>query len=289
MRITLVRLELELLETGGITAPEHASAAAVDLPLATDPAGNPWYPPTSLAGAMRRLLGPSADRLLGYEADDAGRASSIRVLATHVQVPQHRRPTLRVRNAMDRERGAPRATFLFSSEALPVGSTVEVQLRWDDASDSDLTAVLEALSSWRPVLGRGGTVGHGRCRVTRLGNRTLDLDDDSDLLDWLCTDGPDLFEAITLEDQHDQGAADLLLDVRWRIADALHIGTEEPEADSGEGPRVSPMLRDGDDAVVPGSIWKGVLRARCEYILRSIDDGHDKLPGDGHEAARWRT
>jgi len=20
-----------------------------------------------------------------------------------------------------------------------------------------------------------------------------------------------------------------------------------------------------------------------------VDDGHDKLPGDGHEAARWRT
>ena len=277
MRITLIRLELELLETGGIIAPEHASAT-VDLPLATDAAGNPWYPPTSLAGAMRRLLGPDADRLLGYETDDAGRASAIRVLATHVQVPQGRQPTRRVRNAMDRERGAPRATFLFSSEALPAGSTVEVQLRWDDASDSDLAAVLEALSSWRPVLGRGGTVGHGRCRVTRLGNRTLDLDDDADLLDWLCTDGPDLFETITLADQHDRGAADLPLDVRWRIADALHIGTEEPEADLGEGPQVSPMLRDGDDAVVPGSTWKGVLRARCEYVLRSLGVGAC-LPG----------
>jgi len=23
--------------------------------------------------------------------------------------------------------------------------------------------------------------------------------------------------------------------------------------------------------------------------IATIDDGHDKLPGDGHEAARWRT
>ncbi len=269
MRITLIRLELELLETGGITAPENASPD-IDLPLATDPAGNPWYPPTSLAGAMRRLLGPDADRLLGYETGDAGRASAIRVLATHVRLPEGLRPARRVRNAMDRERGAPRATFLFSSEALPVGSTVEVQLRWDDPSGSDLTAVLEALSSWRPVLGRGGTVGHGRCRVARLGNRTLDLDDDTDLLDWLCSDGPDLFETVTLEDQSDQSALDLLLDVWWRIADALHIGAEEAEADPDDGPRSSRVRRDGDDAVVPGSTWKGVLRARCEYILRSL-------------------
>ena len=26
-----------------------------------------------------------------------------------------------------------------------------------------------------------------------------------------------------------------------------------------------------------------------ERRLLASDDGHDKLPGDGHEAARWRT
>ena len=29
---------------------------------------------------------------------------------------------------------------------------------------------------------------------------------------------------------------------------------------------------------------------KCSPSLgRATDDGHDKLPGDGHEAARWRT
>lgn len=272
MQIALIRMTLLLLESGGVTAPEQG-VDEVHLPLARDGAGGPWYPPTSVAGSLRRLLGePDAARLMGTEDGHVGRASAIRVLGTRVRPGAGRGPARRVRNAMDRCRGAPRATFLFSSEVLPAGAAVEVRLRWDDPAEADLEMLLAALRTWCPVLGRGGSIRQGRCRVAAIGTRVLDLGDDDDLLDWLSIDGPSLFDAIAVVEHPEPARPELLLDVRWYLRDALHVGGADDES-AGELPRVSRVLTEGGECLVPGSTWKGVLRARCEYILRSVGVG----------------
>ncbi|MBA2324543.1 MAG: hypothetical protein H0V92_11215 [Pseudonocardiales bacterium] len=269
MKIVLIRLRLLLLEPGGVSAPELATDD-LDLPLAFDRCRNlPVLPPTSLAGAMRRIPGIDPDAVFGYERGETGQASAVRVLGTAVTTPAVRTPR-RVRTAMDRHRRAPRPHALFSSEVLPVGTTIEAFLRWDDPEPDQLAALLKALPGWRPLVGRGVTVGQGRARVCALGSREIDLADDADLLHWLTVPGPEQFSKIPMSDSNDHPDQEHWIDVRWRIADALHVGGGEPEPDH-DGPMVARVLRDGETFVVPGSTWKGVLRSRCEYILRSLD------------------
>lgn len=278
MTITLIRFTLELLEPGGITAPEHTTDD-LDLPLARDPrdpGGTPVIPPTSIAGALRRLPGIDPNRLFGHEqpGDQNGQASAVWVLGTTVALPHATTPQTSHRNAMDRHRGAPRTHHLYSSEHLPAGTTIEVQLRWDDPDPTDLRAFLTALRAWRPLLGHGVSIGHGAARVTALGHRTLDLDTPADLRLWLATRGPDLFttlttDTVTAPESPTTTETVALLDIHWRVADALHIGTGNPTTDS-TGHHTATITRDGTTPVVPGSAWKGVLRARCEYVLRSI-------------------
>lgn len=263
-----MKLRLTLREAGGVSAPEKADGP-FDLPLAATPDGTPWYPPTSVAGALRRLVDPAdADRLFGFEQDAGnGQVSAIRVLAAAVTLPAGRTAERRVRNAMDRERGAPRTHHLFASEALPAGSTVEVCLRWDHAAEDDRTAVLAALRRWRPTLGRGATVGQGRAEVTALGSKVLRLGRPKDLANWLCATGPELFAQVQLEQVTPPSESEPLLDVHFRIADALHVGGVASRDDPD---RVARVLSEGGEFMVPGSAWKGVLRARCEYVLRSL-------------------
>ena len=273
MRITLIRLVLTLVEPGGVTAPEHGTDD-LDLPLARDPEGAPWVPPTSVAGIMRRIPGIDADTLFGYETDTSGQSSTIHVLGTSVRLPDGLQPHRRGRNAMDRRRGAPRATHLFTSEVLPRGSLVEVYLRWNNAPKDNLAAFMKAVATWRPLIGRGASTGLGRCRSSALGERTLNLGRTSELVEWLTHTGPDLFAGIPVAALDQDANEELLLDIRWRIADALHIGSGKGSGksvrDPGSGPEIATVVGGKDAPEAPGSSWKGLLRARCEYILRSI-------------------
>ena len=56
-------------------------------------------------------------------------------------------------------------------------------------------------------------------------------------------------------------------DVRFRIVDALHIGTGDARTDEHDR-QVACVLRDAGGPVVPGSTLKGVLRSRVEYVCR---------------------
>jgi CRISPR/Cas system CSM-associated protein Csm3 (group 7 of RAMP superfamily) len=55
------------------------------------------------------------------------------------------------------------------------------------------------------------------------------------------------------------------------IAGPLRVGSGEPPEPAGDqGQQVTPMLRVGEQFVLPGSGLKGLLRSRAEYILRSV-------------------
>jgi CRISPR/Cas system CSM-associated protein Csm3 (group 7 of RAMP superfamily) len=62
-----------------------------------------------------------------------------------------------------------------------------------------------------------------------------------------------------------------LLRVAMRITGPLRVGSGKPaEATGGDGQKVTPMFRDGDRYILPGTGLKGLLRSRAEFILRSV-------------------
>jgi CRISPR/Cas system CSM-associated protein Csm3 (group 7 of RAMP superfamily) len=273
MRVTLVRLVIAFVEPGGVSDPQQATKE-VDLPIAWDPRAKkdevrPVIPVTSVAGALRRAPGIAAD-LVGYAqpGTQEGAPSRIRILHTEVKMPNGSGVEVRTRNAMDRKRGAPRAKHLFAAEQLPEGTQVEVLMTWRDASGNETADFLKALRAFRTRLGRGASVGNGECRAVGVGFRTLDLTDRADLETWLGASGPELFATIPLDAIADAEPPPPLVEVWWRVADALHVGAGEPVEVGGR--KVAQMLRIGSAPSVPGTAWKGILRSRCEYVLRSL-------------------
>lgn len=267
----LFKAVLELQQPGGVAAPEQRTAQpGIDLPMARTPAGAIHVPATSVAGSFRDHLAdhPQLVALLGPAPDsDTPASSALRFLGTHVTATGSRS---RGRTAIERERAAAAAPTLRSSEVLDPGSRIELFLQLDDPSlRDDVTA---ALHTWQPYIGGGRSTGRGRAALTTLRERTLDLAMPGDRRTWLTTRGPDLF------DDQNTSAIDLpepaepepFLQARWRIADGLHIGTGRPD-DTVEEQITEVVYDHRRRPVIPGTTWKGVLRARCEFILRSLD------------------
>jgi CRISPR/Cas system CSM-associated protein Csm3 (group 7 of RAMP superfamily) len=157
----------------------------------------------------------------------------------------------------------------------------------DEPAVIDLYALLEGelsagdqglLASWRPEIGRDRTRGGGLARLRAIGYRTYDLNQDSDLRDWLEAAGPGRFTALT---QIPATAAPdpALLDAEFRIAAALHVGTG-----SRRDKNAAVRTRD-DKPLVPATTWKGLFRARAGYIIRSCwgeDTACTSQTGCGH-------
>ncbi|WP_217130048.1 RAMP superfamily CRISPR-associated protein [Streptomyces sp. AC558_RSS880] len=286
--IHLLRAELELTTPGGVTAPESLTIGSVlrpDLPIATDGWGNPYVPGTSLAGSLRDHT-PEDERetLFGTveQAEDGAAtkvvASTVRVLGTRLELPVVER-TVRRRTAVDRHRAAAQENTLHSRELLPAGTKLLVWLRID--TDMVRSAVVDTfidrLTTWRPYIGGGRTTGYGHARLLRVLHRGIDLGTAEGVSAWLLSGGPDLVDdrATVVYDHAERGGATPappLFDhpLRFRVADALHIGSgERLERTNRTG--VATVLRGTDGLpLVPGTMWKGVLRARCEFVLRSV-------------------
>ena len=104
---------------------------------------------------------------------------------------------------------------------------------------------------------------------------TLRLDDPADLHRWLTVSGPELARAVATTEVTAAGRAAAgpppLARVPARITGPLRVGSgKPPEATGSQGQQVTPMFRDGDRYVLPGTGLKGLLRSRAEYILRSV-------------------
>jgi CRISPR/Cas system CSM-associated protein Csm3 (group 7 of RAMP superfamily) len=141
------------------------------------------------------------------------------------------------------------------------------------------TALLEALATWQPVIGRRRTNGWGRAAVTSIRYGRVDLGDDEHLVRWLIGGGPALVDAFATVpvDPAPVSSAIEVLRVRWAVVDGLHIGTGEPVAlaadagnDRGRTMEVADVVARDQVAYVPASSWRGVFRAHAGFILRSL-------------------
>ncbi|MGH4021256.1 MAG: RAMP superfamily CRISPR-associated protein [Pseudonocardiaceae bacterium] len=286
--IGLIRIDLVLESAGGVTAPELD--AAVDLPLSRRRGGQGsddtaddevWVPPTSLAGSLRAHVGDDAERWFGSAPPVAGPAaegqrhepSRVRFLGSQTTLPSS--PAVRRSTAVDPRRGSALVSTLRSREVAPAGTTVSLFLRLDLPPDTDdLDEFADAVASWRPIIGRGRSTGHGQATVTRIAWRRLDLRTTEGLRLWLTAGRDGLFPAAdgwqgvrtpaTPPDPEPE------LDLRFSIVDALHLGAGSTT--SQDGRTRNAIEREAGAPLLPGTTWKGMLRSRCGYILRSC--GH---------------
>lgn len=273
--VSFVVFVLRFAEPGGVTVPGTGDDEAQAM-LDTGPGKRAQLPGTSLAGALREMVGAAR----GTETEQAwfgplldtgveARASRIWVLGSRRRDEAAGEVVRSTR--IDRRRGAADSNTLRAEQVLPPGAEFEAFLRWDDADAAEVADLAGLIAAWRPLIGRGVSRGRGRCEVIEVRHGTLRLDDPGDLLRWLTLSGPDLARAVAAEPVavdvagHD---ADLLFRVPVRITGPWRIGTgEKPPKNSGEA---IPLRRLGGKPVVPGSSVKGLLRSRAEFILRSV-------------------
>ncbi|WP_283135334.1 RAMP superfamily CRISPR-associated protein [Rhizohabitans arisaemae] len=263
MKVTLLRVDLELTSPGGVAAPETAATEHPQLPIARDPYGRPHIPATSIAGSLRAHAGQAAVELFGTVGEKT-LASPVRLIGTAVQD----QVVSRARTAVDRHRAAPARNSLRRSQHLAPGTRITVYLRLDE--DRLLPELLDLLARWRPGIGGGRSVGFGRARVTGVRGRTVDLGTPDGLRAWLGEGGPGMYgdtatEPIALPETAPETPE--VLRSHWEIVDGLHIGGGTRDEDT----KRALLVRSGGLPMVPGSTWKGILRSRCEFILGSLD------------------
>ncbi|MGH8880175.1 MAG: RAMP superfamily CRISPR-associated protein, partial [Stackebrandtia sp.] len=287
--IGLIRIDLVLQSAGGVSAPELD--AAVDLPLSrrrgqSRPDGTTddevWIPPTSLAGSLRAHVGDDAERWFGSAPPVAGsrgdgrrlEPSRVRFLGSQTTLPSD--PAVRCSTAVDPRHGSALASTLRSREVAPKGTTVSLFLRLDQLPGTDdLDEFANAVTTWRPIIGRGRSTGHGRARVSRIAWRRLDLRTTAGLRLWLTAGRDGLFPAADGWQEVRTPTAppdpESELDLRFTIVGALHLGAGTTRRSDGGRTR-NEIEQEAGAPLLPGTTWKGLLRSRCGYVLRSC--GH---------------
>jgi CRISPR/Cas system CSM-associated protein Csm3 (group 7 of RAMP superfamily) len=298
--VSFIRFLLRFTEPGAVSIP-GLPGRGEDVPWGrerahlladTDPWGRPHLPGTSLAGVLREMVrhaegqqiadawfGHLLDPGTGDPAEVDAQASLIWVLGTRpvdtdggelTTVPTQ----IRASTAISRERGAAEENTLRVEELLPVGTRFEVFLRWDDAPVADLERLLARLAAWRPMIGRGVSRGRGQCTIENIRHGVLRLDSPEGLHHWLTISGPGLARKVAVT-PYQTGTASAqpepLLRLTMKIIGPLRVGSGEPPEPAGDDAQhVTPVFRDGDDYLLPGTGLKGLIRSRAEFILRSV-------------------
>ncbi|GGL05139.1 RAMP superfamily CRISPR-associated protein [Mangrovihabitans endophyticus] len=278
MKLTLVHIALTLRTDGAVAAPETTdqNTAPTDpeadrnrLPAARDGHGRLHTPGTSLAGLLRAHLGEHSTALLGPPPDTKSLTTSpLRILGTTTTPPTIDGTTAgtiwRGQTAVDRRRAAPAVTTLRTAELLPAGTTIDLYLRLDHP-DAHWPALAEHLTTWQPQIGRGHTTGRGHTDTTTIRYGTLDLDQPDDLHTWLTRGGPDLVRHVATTDLTVTPEPNATITVDFHVHGELHVGTGDKPAGT------TPALRDGHRRpIIPGTTWKGILRARATWILAHL-------------------
>lgn len=277
MIITVLKAVITV-DAGWAVGAADEGVAGLDRELLLDTAGDPWVPPSSLAGSLRaHLAGHGADeRLMGSRAPvgttrpRGAPGSTLNPSALWLLGTQTRRPgppgssqppatTVEANTAVDPRRQAVRPQSLRHSRVVDEPAVIELCAQFDGKlSASDL----ELLASWHPQVGRDRTRGGGAARLQSLGYRAYDLSDSNDLRAWLEEPGAGRFNALT-DVSVTARADDILVDEEFDIVDALHIGT------GSRRDKTSLTRARGGQPLVPASTWKGLFRARSGYIIRT--------------------
>jgi RAMP superfamily len=165
--------------------------------------------------------------------------------------------------AINRERGAAAAGPLRFSRLAADGGTLTVYLRHDPGRFPLTGDDLRLIASWQPAIGRDRTKGCGRATLTRLRHGPVDPATPEGASTWLSHSGPGLFETVATRDVPCGGPAGKpWLEASFAIVDGLLTSDGLPG-------KVARSRRRGGKPLIPGSTWKGIIRARAEYIIRS--------------------
>lgn len=253
---------------------------AIDRDILLDTAGWPWVPGSSLAGSLRAHLAaaaPPADvRLMGRRpagtpdadlgSDEEDTASPLSIVGCAFS-PADGAPAAELeiagQTAVDRDRGAAAPGSLRFSRIAASGGTLTVYLRHDGADDRPLTGDdLALISRWQPAIGRDRTKGGGRAALSQLKHGTIDPATPAGARTWLSHSGPGLFDAVATQVITGRSGDQPWLDAGFEIEDGLLTWDGIP------GPVARSRQRLGRP-LLPGSAWKGIIRSRTEFIVRS--------------------
>ena len=272
--ITFLLIDIDV-EPGWAVGSVPLNDPTLDRDVLVDHNGCPWVPGSSLAGSLRAHLAAIDQRqgttletdLMGarptQHREDLAAVSPLWVLGTRFTPATAPQPLLEVvgQTRIDRRRGAAAAKSLRSSRTVSSGGTLTAYLRYDGELTTDH---LSALARWQPAIGRDRTTGGGRATLRRLREGIIDPAKAKDMRIWLEHSGEALVEAVARENVVIPAAVcKPWLTAAFTIEDALLVGDPRPT-----GPAMS-RTRNGQH-IVPGSAWKGLIRSRVEYILRSL-------------------
>jgi CRISPR/Cas system CSM-associated protein Csm3 (group 7 of RAMP superfamily) len=277
MLITLMTATLSV-EPGWAVGTMSSPDPVIDRDILLDASGRPWIPGSSIAGSLRAHLAaaqpPADERLMGSRPpasqDESAASTASPLWISGAVFSPDQAPGVSPgdglettgQTAVDRFRGAAAAGSLRFSRLAAAGGTLTVYLRHDPVPAPLSAADLKLIASWRPAIGRDRTHGSGRARLLELRHGTIDPASPDGAATWLSHDGPDLFTAVAT--QHMTGPTEEApwLEASLGITDGLLIGSSLTER------AASTRKRDGRP-LIPGSAWKGIIRARAEYIIRS--------------------
>lgn len=279
MTITLMIATITV-EPGWAVGSLAVDDPAIDRDILLDGDGRPWVPGSALAGSLRAHLAqsnpPADEGLMGSrpprnQAEAAASAPSPLWVAGTRFTPARAAdqpdapPELEIagQTAIDRERGAAAAGPLRFSRSSADGGTVTVYLRHDPGRDPLTDHDLRLIAGWRPIIGRDRTKGAGRAALTRLRYGTIDPGTPEGASTWLGHAGPGLFEAVATRDVPcDSAPGKPWLEASFEITDGLLTSDGMPGT-------IARTRRRGGKPLIPGSTWKGIIRSRAEYIIRS--------------------
>ena len=279
MTITLMVATVNV-EPGWAVGALAVDDPAIDRDILLDAGGRPWVPGSALAGSLRAHLSqaspPADERLMGSrpprnQAEAAASVVSPLWIVGSVFTPDRvdARPgepaaaEITGQTAIDSERGAAAAGPLRFSRLAADGGTLTVYLRHDPGRDPLTDDDLRLIAGWQPAIGRDRTKGCGRAALTRLRHGPVDPAAPDGASTWLSHSGPDLFEAVATRDVPCSGAeGKAWLEAGFAIVDGLLTADGLPGT-------VAQSRRRGGRPLIAGSTWKGIIRSRAEYIIRS--------------------
>ena len=298
MTVTLMIATVRV-EPGWAVGAVTLADQAIDRDILLDAHGRPWVPGSALAGSLRAHLAgaspPADERLMGSRPPrDQAEASESTVSALWIvgatftpdratmadgvpggedasraeAVGAAGDPAAAVeivgQTAIDRKRGAAEAGTLRFSRMAASGGTLTVYLRHDGTGSPALTGSdLELISGWKPAIGRDRTKGSGRAALDSIQHGTVDPATPEGAQLWLSHSGAALFTAVATETRTVQDVeGEPWLRERFAIEDGFLTSDGLPS-------KVARTRRRLGRPLIPGSAWKGIIRSRTEYILRS--------------------
>jgi CRISPR/Cas system CSM-associated protein Csm3 (group 7 of RAMP superfamily) len=287
------------LEPGWAVGAVSVSDQAIDRDILLDAHGHPWVPGSALAGSLRAHLAaaepPADERLMGSRPPHdqaAAHESTVSPLWIVGATFTADRPStddgasagdggsgtgaadaagdpaaaveIVGQTTIDRERGAAAAGPLRFSRLAASSGTLTVYLRHDPAGGQTLTdSDLKLISGWHPTIGRDRTKGSGRATLDSLQHGTVDPATPVGAQVWLSNSGPALFASVATQTLTVRASeAEPWLRERFEIKDGFLTSDGLPS-------KVTRTRRRLGRPLIPGSAWKGIVRSRTEYILRS--------------------